>query len=250
MSRIKVEGQCAICGRIGVLSYEHIPPEAAFNDRRILEADIKEAIERGLAKSPDNLKGKIKQRGAGNYTLCGQCNSQTGHWYGGAYVDFVQSVYCIPEVSPCFSRLEISILCKPQNILKQIVAMFCSACGPDFAQKNASVSRYLLNREETYFLPSLSIYLAFFDKKNSGAARQSGLSALLNLDAGESKAYAEISFPPFNIIMTVDSGSPDARLFDITWFQRYKYNEKALVSLELWNLPVNNYLPCDYRMRS
>ena len=28
-------GKCALCGREGPLSYEHIPPREAFNDKRV-----------------------------------------------------------------------------------------------------------------------------------------------------------------------------------------------------------------------
>src|SRR5258705_10110809 len=33
-------GVCHLCGETAELSFEHVPPEAAFNDQRILESDI------------------------------------------------------------------------------------------------------------------------------------------------------------------------------------------------------------------
>jgi hypothetical protein len=61
-------------------------PRAAFNDRPLLLAHIKQVI-RGSANL-DSLSGKNHQKGAGRYTLCERCNNLTGHWYGAAYVDW------------------------------------------------------------------------------------------------------------------------------------------------------------------
>ena len=36
----------------------------------------------------ERIKGKISQRGAGGYTLCERCNSDTGAWYGAAFVSW------------------------------------------------------------------------------------------------------------------------------------------------------------------
>ena len=38
------EGPCHICGKYGKLSFEHSPPEAAFNDRPLVYAAIKKLI--------------------------------------------------------------------------------------------------------------------------------------------------------------------------------------------------------------
>jgi hypothetical protein len=60
-------GTCCICGEDSELSYEHVPPEAAFNDQRIFQhslQDMMKAEEEG--RKP---KGKWVQRGAGRYSL-------------------------------------------------------------------------------------------------------------------------------------------------------------------------------------
>jgi hypothetical protein len=80
------EGFCCICGVHGKLSFEHIPPEAAFNDRRVFEADINSLLNGKWSPEERIEEGKYKQRGAGRYSLCGKCNSDTGSWYGSAYV--------------------------------------------------------------------------------------------------------------------------------------------------------------------
>jgi len=65
------------------LSFEHSPPTKAFNDDPIVYAEMKRLWDGG---DLDDLKGNIQQRGSGAYTLCEDCNSRTGHWYGSSYV--------------------------------------------------------------------------------------------------------------------------------------------------------------------
>src|SRR6267378_1445712 len=77
-SRGKV-GKCHLCGTVGPLSFEHVPPKAAFNNRPVIAYGFDEAIKAG----PEQPKGgRIRQRGAGAYTLCNRCNNNTGKWYG------------------------------------------------------------------------------------------------------------------------------------------------------------------------
>ena len=60
-----MDGQCCICGEEGKLSFEHVPPRAAYNDQRIFETNIQamlNAEEEGRKKY-----GKWVQKGAGQY---------------------------------------------------------------------------------------------------------------------------------------------------------------------------------------
>ena len=78
-------GDCHICGTNGKLTFEHVPPRAAFNKWRVRRIPGSDLIGADL-DSPSG--GEICQRGAGGYTLCGQCNNETGGWYGDAFVDW------------------------------------------------------------------------------------------------------------------------------------------------------------------
>jgi hypothetical protein len=80
-----MEGICHICGAYGKLSYEHVPPSAAFNDKPVLYTTLLKILQRG---DLDGLTGKKLQRGAGANKLCEKCNATTGHWYGAAFADW------------------------------------------------------------------------------------------------------------------------------------------------------------------
>src|SRR5690606_19434915 len=84
MARRRTQGKCHICGQFGDLSFEHVPPEAAFNNRPIRVKSGMQLVNADL----DDERGRTQQRGAGGYTLCERCNSLTGTWYGSAYVDW------------------------------------------------------------------------------------------------------------------------------------------------------------------
>src|SRR5437899_2089757 len=87
MSRRKrevVEGHCYLCGVHGRLSFEHVPPESAFNHLSVLRAKVDEYWEGRTNPIPeDRLK-----HGFGDYTLCERCNNNTGSWYGAHFVDW------------------------------------------------------------------------------------------------------------------------------------------------------------------
>ena len=241
-----VEGRCHLSGTVGPLTFEHVPPSTAFNDCRVLEADIHRLIGSDLTEELKHPKGKYNQRGAGSYTLCASCNSKTGSWYANAYISLVKKMYNLPFRLGSFECALVYVNCKPLNLLKQILTMFCSACPPDFSLKNPSVVRYSLNQYSGDFPHAIKIYLSPFDSRNSRATRQSGITGRLEL-GGESHIYSEISFPPFNLLMSLNSPPSDERLFDVTWFRNYALGEDADVRLILHNLPVNSYLPADYR---
>ncbi|GAB3284345.1 hypothetical protein GCM10027347_61260 [Larkinella harenae] len=57
----------------------------------------------------------------------------------------------------------------------------------------------------------------------------------------------ELAYPPFGFVLTVDSDSPDERLFEITFFASYDYAEKADLRLNMPVLPVFSLIPADYR---
>src|SRR4051812_20841859 len=83
-------GPCCICGVVTKLSFEHVPPRAAYNDQRVFEADVRALIAGKWDGQGQPSDGKWVQRGAGRETLCEKCNSDTGSWYGTPYVSWAK----------------------------------------------------------------------------------------------------------------------------------------------------------------
>jgi hypothetical protein len=246
-SEMSRHGVCHLCGASGKLSFEHVPPQAAFNDQRILESDIHRLIGGDLIKELEAPTGKTNQRGAGKFTLCERCNNNTGDWYARSYVRFVRQLYHLSSGVPADTTVVVECSIRPLDIFKQILVMFCSASPPSFAQKHPRLVRYLLN-PESRDADDQRIFMSLYDVVNSKVARQSGLTGRINMEGeGSSHVYSEISFPPFNLVMSVSGGCPDPQLFEVTWFKEYGYREQATVRLTLNNLAVNSYFPGDYR---
>ena len=73
------------------------------------------------------------------------------------------------------------------------------------------------------------------------------LTGMINFAASTSSMYYEISFPPFNILMSLSTVIPDKRLTDITWLRIYNFHDKAEINIPLFKLAVHTYFPADYR---
>ena len=246
-------GTCHLCLNYGPLSYEHVPPEKAFNHHAVLVADHMRLFGSDWKADLENPSGETNQRGAGRHTLCEQCNSNTGSWYGGAYVDFVCAIMPVAVDALTGGTYLVGANIRPLLVLKQILVMFCSACGEGFAQKHPDLIRYLLNRNSRILPPKFDIYLGLYDRA-SKVSRQSGLSVRAHLNevggAMTTRAYAEIAFPPLVILMSLNSPSPDQRLQRVTWFNQYGRRERWQGTLALDCLQISSPYPGDFRSAS
>src|SRR5437867_6464853 len=194
----KVIGPCHICGTVGGLSFEHVPPRAAFNDRPVENPDIRKLIGRGDPGVLDNPRGRKSQRGAGAYTLCPRCNGITGHWYGAAYVDWAVQGLELLRAAGGPPSLYHQFHIFPLRVLKQVITMFFSANGPNFRATHPGLVRFVLNRDEHDIDPAIRVF-AFYTLSNR--SRQSGVSGLVRLSddglSAQAKFFSEITFPPF-----------------------------------------------------
>ena len=86
-------GRCKLCGKETKLTFEHVPPEKAFNSFTVKKYSFEEAIKiLSGTREPNELKGKLQQKGSGDYYLCQQCNNCTGSWYMAEYTKFTNTM--------------------------------------------------------------------------------------------------------------------------------------------------------------
>ena len=242
--RSKKIGVCHICRNLGDLSFEHVPPRAAFNDRRVVKVRFEQAISLG----PDEIvKGPIQQGGVGAHTLCPRCNNLTGRWYAHRFVDWCYQTMNILIRSNGKPSLVYLNYLFPLAILKQIATMFFSVNEDTFAKVNPELVRFVLNKEAKYLPPKFRFFIYY---NTAGTFRYSPIVARGNFYSSEKPLLmSEISYPPFGYLMTVDAEPPDKRLFEITHFSEYDYNEFKVMTLRLPTLPTYTYLPGDYRTK-
>ena len=228
--RKKQFGQCRICGNIGQLSFEHVPPEKAFNNQRhFYEVEYYKLVEDGdeyfdLTMDQIYEKGysKKKQGGIGFYSLCEKCNNDTGSWYGHDFVSWAWQGMSILQKAKGKPSLYYPTFFYPLRTIKQIVTMFFSVNQDVFREAEPELVRFVLNRETRGLSKKYRIFCYY---NIEGSKRYIGYSAVGKLDTGEVKRLSEITFPPFGFVLTFDSESPDKRLTEITHFANFRYND-------------------------
>jgi hypothetical protein len=244
MSRKKVTGICHLCGAHGPLSFEHVPPRAAFNDRPVVLYTIEQMLNLGPGERPPH--GEILQRGAGGFTLCVRCNNGTGRWYGSRFAAWChQGLETLVRAGGRPSLLYLHYLF-PLAIIKQIATMFFSVNSDRFHQANPELQRFVLDRERKYLSPGYRFFVYYHAE---GSARRAGVSGWLDMAAGRTRVLSEIAFPPFGYVLTFGDDPPDPRMFEITHFCRFDYQEFAVMEIKLPLLPTHLALPGDYRSR-
>lgn len=240
MSSHSTFGNCHICGNYMKLSFEHVPPRSAFNDRPLVLKRGKELLTTDL----ETITGKVLQRGAGDYTLCEKCNNTTGKWYGSAFVDWAYQAMRILHYTKGKPSLYYTFHIFPLRVIKQILCMFFSANGYAFQQAHQDLVRMVSNRDHNGLDPKYRIY-AYFNASNR--SRQTGITSAFNIKTKDIRVTSEIAFPPIGYLMTVESKPLEERLCDITFMAKYRYNDWKHISLRLPVLPIYTFYPGDYR---
>jgi len=240
-----MRGHCHICGQEDKLTYEHIPPRAAYNDRPILMAYGQQLFEgRGI----DRLQTERRQRGAGDFTLCGKCNSNTGGWYGRSYVDWVGQTVTVLEHARGAELIPYQFRIYPLRVIKQIIAMFFSVNSPNFREKVSYLEKFILDKYTRHLPPDIRVYAGC---TISGYSRSAGATGILDASGHFPQTYifSEIAFPPFIFVLTLDSPCPDGRLVDISEFASYGYDAERSFDMQLPVLTIQSAYPTDYRTK-
>lgn len=236
-------GECHICGTVGPLSFEHVPPKRAFNDKRVIKARFEDIVGIG----PDEpIVGENQQRGMGDYTLCPNCNNNTGSWYSSEFIEWCYQGFNILIRARGKPTLIYLYRLLPLRIIKQIVVMFFSVNGPEFRCAHPELVHFVLNKEDKNLPPNYRFYTYY---TISSRLRCSGVTGLVNVNTKEVFVFSELSYFPFGYIMTFNSRPPDPRLLDITHFAQYGYNEFAIKTISMPALPAHTWFPADFRTR-
>lgn len=246
MARKPVFGTCHICGANTKLSFEHVPPESAFNDRAVRTPDAKQVF--GLQNLDDlnKLRARQSQRGIGDYTLCESCNSRTGHWYGTHYAAWAYQAAGYVVRSPTQLTLAYPFHILPLRVIKQIICMFFSVSPPEFAQAHPDLVRFVLNPREKYLSPRVRLFAAY---TASDRSRYAGIVGMMSLSDHRTRIYSEISFPPFSYILDLNRQAPDQEMLDISFFSRYGYDDYQALHLPMPVLSIYTPIPGDFRSR-
>lgn len=246
--RKKKPGICRICGKKGDLSFEHVPPQSAFNKTTVIEYTLESWT------TKQKVKGKQQQGGIGEHTLCEQCNNDTGSWYADEYVKWAKTAFDILSLierhPDHFSgKTEIAVTLKdvyPLRFLKQTVACLFSVVsigpGAEFANNNPELVKFVLDKYETHLPQGYQFYLRLYQshilrrhpiggKLTVTYRKESGHILPHTMKAGEPSVLSEMAHPPFALVMTHETDFPDAT--NITHFNDHKYDDQVDLVLPL-----------------
>jgi len=243
-------GKCHICGNTDKLTYEHVPPAKAFNSHRAFVYFGKDIL--GDDYVPWDLpgkKGRQRQKGIGDYTLCGKCNNDTGAWYANAFVDFTykgyKESYNIKTSPNEWTTITFPDI-YPLRVFKEIMAMFFSVNSPNLADVHPDLRALVLSKTKRGIPPKRYGFYVYLLRGK--IARYAGATGILSPE-GHHRVLSELAAPPFGYVLEFNPKSKK-NYCDIAFFASdFDYNEKRTITLKMPIYESNTAFPADYRTK-
>lgn len=255
--RNKINGICKLCGKSGSLSFEHVPPKAAFNNGKAFYSTSLDQL-MNLDPDPDYLerfgdqypidKSKKSQGGVGFNTLCNPCNNNTGSWYGKDYVDWAQQCMYILLKANGKPTLHYPTYFFPLRVFKQVLAMFVSISLDGLTDQEPELRKFILNKEERFLDPKYKVY-SYFNFK--GSKRFISDTVVSDPNINGMHQLCEFSFPPFGFVFSMNTNEINmSDLTSISYFSNYSYDDFTDYYQKFNVLPTYlPFSPLDYRTR-
>jgi|SRR5688572_17135809 len=249
MASTKRKGNCKLCGTFGELTFEHLPPESAFNDKRILLHSLRYIQDESYRIARKTPKRRLP-RGLGDYTLCGRCNSRTGSWYGSDYATWAQQAMSYLDAVHTSQVIYVAFRIRPLNVLKQIVSMGLSG-STSGSMTHPDLARFVLNRKSRSFPHGYGCYSYLTNKKSE--ARYCTEMAMMNVETGTmDHVLREVALPPLGCVLLKEARR---RPFEISgdnlclvnFFANYDFDQLATVYLKIPAHRIWSPTPLDYR---
>lgn len=166
-------GICHLCGKEKELTYEHVPQKGANNSKRVQLITGKEIFNSEKIYTGQPLNYINQQKGAGGYTLCKECNNNTGNWYAKEYNKFANVIGYVMTNEVDFNKVKAIQFCGDnlhfQRIIKQILCMFLSTIQPWKLKNFKDIQEYVMNKNEINFnkekICERCIYVLYSDCK-------------------------------------------------------------------------------------
>lgn len=231
-------GTCAICGKYTRMTREHIPPKKAYNAQPCVFYNLFRAMGLPNGKETPFGEGYIK------YSLCEDCNNNTGTWYGASYVDWARQMMNIFVNAGGPTSIACPAYIYPLRCFKQVIAMFCSVVGLTLIKKEPTLRKFILDKEERNFPERYRVYTY---APSGTVIRYSGLTGKGDLRTASLQWFAELTTRPLGFVLTSNSLPPSMDLIDITDWHRESYETIREMWISYPVLEVHTVFPGDYR---
>lgn len=240
-------GECCICRQKKELSFEHVPPQAAFNKQTVIHAkDCYSASNKRAYLA--NPRGPQSQKGMGGHSICEKCNNDTGGWYGGAYVGLAKLVSDKLVKNPS-SPIDVSAEIYPLRILKQAITCFFSVNGPlSNYTKSDDLVNFILDKDRQNFpVDKMRVYM-FATRSGRSRANSFMYQAIFGTD--KQSYCSEYASAPLGFMLTLNYLSPLVDdLYDISHFSQFGYDERSELNMTLAVKEIYSAYPGDYRTK-
>lgn len=256
MKAVKHPGRCKLCGVLNELTFEHVPPEKAFNSSTVEIFPFKEVIKTMTGNDGrmpwdfTNLKGIPQQKGMGGYYLCRTCNNNTGSWYMRQYCDFAKTLHIMIEneclqVGNCYSFTIREMY--PLRLFKAVMTLFCDINNECFGDNN--LRTFLLDKESTTF--DYNKYKVYMYLTAPNQIRSCPYSVLMRTDMSDPVGVSEISRYPVGFALYIDKPNYyNAFGLEINDLCNCGYNEKYEIKFkDVPYISLNSQFPADYRTK-
>lgn len=241
-------GKCALCGKVCELTFEHIPPKSANNSNSAKPVSGAEYFKKNnrLPWDISGIKYENQQKGMGVFSLCQECNNNTGSFYGNDYLEFAKRAVAliVGEIPSDHNIVEFKQI-YPLRIIKQICSMFCSI-NRDLPYLD-DMRKFVLEKESNNFDKKKYRIQMYFNK--GSIIKYNGYSCLIFIGSPMIE-MSEIVAPPFGFQLIIDpKDNEHYNGLNITNFVDCKYDDITTVTIPIIFQEVNNIFPNDYRSK-
>ena len=196
----RVIGRCHGCGQPGqVLTFEHIPPRRAFNNRGTLANSM------GLYELEKDYPRRLPRtkrypRGMGTWSLCERCQQFTQHHYNDAFGEWIAQVQHYADQIRGDEYVNGSFNIRPLNVIKQIATMVLAAAKFNGHRNHEHLRRFIQLPHERH-LPVAFEFFAYLNPRRPGRelpqSRMETDAGIVDIKKG-TRAFvvADIAHPP------------------------------------------------------
>ena len=245
------QGICHICGQYTDLTFEHLPPNKAYNDKRVKVFNGEDFL--GRMKKPwdfEGIKYQYNQKGSGVYSLCESCNNNTGTWYGNDYVNISNAILAFILNNDLDKAQAYEFKFKdfyPLRFLKQVISMFASTFEEHTIPNDIELKKFLLDKN--YNVLNANKYRVSMYILRTPKNAWTGLNALGNFKFNTVKLVANLDVFPLGFEFEINPIEKNDNL-DITQLaNNYGYDYKVNAHMVIPVRERNSFFPCDYRTK-
>lgn len=248
----KYIGKCALCRKECQLTFEHIPPRAAFNSTpaKPISGDGALFDDDRMPWDTTGLPYQNQQKGMGRYSLCQECNNNTGSWYGDDYIIVAQVVHSIlsEPIEPQYQGFGIRNI-HPLRFIKQVLSMFCSINNFEDERIDA-IRRFVMDKDAVGL--DKSKYKVCMYLTRSTLMKYAPLSVVLRMreTTCESMALSEITAYPLGFVLYFDpTDTFHYDGLDITHFADCGFDDVTDIQMPFCIYEMNDIFPTYYRSK-